>query len=81
MAQDSSSHGSFGEHGSATEDTNSKAHNKRNPTEQSRWEESHHKRFRGTQDWSQVLCSTTLASPMFSLLVIHLPFSFFPQDK
>ncbi|KAJ9676040.1 hypothetical protein PVL29_024839 [Vitis rotundifolia] len=50
MAQGSTSHGNFGEHGSVREDTNSKAHNKRNPTEQSPGDESHHKRFRETQD-------------------------------
>ena len=50
MAQGSTSHGNFGEHGSVREDTNSKAHNKRNPTEKSPGEESHHKRFRETQD-------------------------------
>ncbi|XP_034675407.1 disease resistance protein RPV1-like [Vitis riparia] len=55
MAQRSTSHGNFGDHGLEREallllDTNSKAHNKRNPTEQSLGEESHHKRFRETQD-------------------------------
>ncbi|XP_059590717.1 disease resistance protein RPV1 isoform X2 [Vitis vinifera] len=50
MAQGSTSHGNFGEHGSVREDTDSKAHNKRNPTEQSPGEESHHKRSRETQD-------------------------------
>ncbi|KAL6316357.1 hypothetical protein AAG906_017994 [Vitis piasezkii] len=55
MAQGSTSHGNFGDHGLEREallllDTNSKAHNKRNPTEQSLGEESHHKRFRETQD-------------------------------
>ncbi|XP_034679886.1 disease resistance protein RPV1-like [Vitis riparia] len=50
MAQGSTSHGNFGEHGSVREDTDSKAHNKRNPTEQSPREESHHKRSRETQD-------------------------------
>ena len=50
MTQGSTSHGNFGEHGSVREDTDSKAHNKRNPTEQSPREESHHKRFRETQD-------------------------------
>ena len=50
MAQGNSSHGNFGKHGSSTEATNSKAHDKSNPMEQSPVDESCHKRFRGTQD-------------------------------
>ena len=49
MLQGNSSHGNLGDHGSPTEDDYSKAHNKRSPTEQSPVDESHHKRFRGTQ--------------------------------
>ncbi|XP_034675409.1 disease resistance protein RPV1-like [Vitis riparia] len=48
MAQGSTSHGNFGEHGSVREDTNSKAHNKRNPNRAQ--ERSVTKRFRETQD-------------------------------
>ena len=45
MEKGSTSHGNFGEHGSVTEDTNGKAQNKRNPTEQMPVEESHSTRF------------------------------------
>ncbi|RVW37807.1 putative WRKY transcription factor 19 [Vitis vinifera] len=52
IEQDSSSHRNFSHHGSAPEDPNRNAHNKRKyPTEQSLTEEPpHHKRFSGTQD-------------------------------
>ena len=49
------SRGNSRNHGSPTEDDYNKAHNKRSPIEQSPIDESHHKRFRGTQDLSQVL--------------------------
>ena len=48
--QASSSHGNSGDYGSQIEDDYSKAHNKRSPIEHSPVDESHHKRFRGTQD-------------------------------
>ena len=50
MLLGNSCHGNLGDHGSPTEDDYSKAHNKRSPIEQSPVDESHHKRFRGTQD-------------------------------